>query len=93
MIDVTLKKGIKIILLTPSPHQSYNILDPENPYVAYQNEIIALAREYHIGLVDSFALFKEKIAGGHPVTEYMSQVNHPNEAGHSIIVKGILKWF
>lgn len=93
MIDVTLKKGIKIILLTPSPHQSYNILDPENPYVAYQNEIIALAKEYHIGLTDCYALFKEKIAGGHPVTEYMSQVNHPNEAGHTIIAKGILKWF
>ncbi|HMI05874.1 MAG TPA: GDSL-type esterase/lipase family protein [Pedobacter sp.] len=93
MIDAALKKGIKIILLTPSPHQSYNILDPENPYVTYQKEIIALAKEYHIGLTDSYALFKEKIAAGHPVTEFMSQVNHPNEAGHAIIAKGILKWF
>lgn len=93
MIDAALKKEIKVILLTPSPHQSYDILSPENPYVAYQNEVIALAKEYHIGLVDSYTLFKEKIAAGHPVTEYMSQVNHPNEAGHAIIAKGILKWF
>jgi acyl-CoA thioesterase-1 len=93
MIDAALKKGIKIILLTPSPHQNYDILNPENPYVAYQNEIIALAKAYHVGLVDSYTLFKEKIATGHPVTEYMSQVNHPNEAGHAIIAKGILKWF
>lgn len=93
MIDAALKKGIKIILLTPSPHQSYDMMDPENPYVAYQNAIIALAREYQIGLVDSYALFKEKVTAGHPVTEYMSQVNHPNEAGHALIAKGILKWF
>lgn len=93
MIDAALKKGIKIILLTPSPHQSYDILNPENPYVTYQKEIIGLAKEYRIGLTDSYTLFKEKIASGHSVTEYMSQVNHPNEAGHAIIAKGILKWF
>lgn len=93
MIEPALKKGIKVILLTPSPHQSYNIMDPKNPYVAFQNSIVLLAKEYHIGLVDSYKLFKEKVAAGHQVTEYMSQVNHPNEAGHTVIANEILKWF
>jgi len=93
MIKAALKKGIKVILLTPSPDQNYNILDPNNVYEAYKNEIIGLAKQYNVGLVDSYSLFKNKIAAGHPVAGYMSQVNHPNEAGHQIIVNEIVKWF
>ena len=93
MIEAALKKGIKVILLTPSPHQNYNILDPNNAYEVYKNEIIDLAKQYNIGLVDSYSLFKEKVVAGHNVTEYMSQVNHPNEAGHQVIADEIIKWF
>jgi len=93
MIEAALKKGIKVILLTPTPHQNYNILDTANAYEAYKNEIIGLARQYNVGLVDSYSLFKAKIVAGHPVTEYMSQINHPNEAGHQIIADEIVKWF
>lgn len=93
MIEKALAKGIKVILLTPSLHQNYNILDPANPYVKIRNEFADLARQYHVGLVDSFTLFKEKIAAGHNIKEYMSQVNHPNEVGHQIIADEIVKWF
>jgi acyl-CoA thioesterase-1 len=93
MIDAALKEGIKVILLTPTPHQNYNILDPTNVYEAFKNEVTDLAKQYNIGLVDSYSLFKEKIAAGHNVTEYMSQVNHPNEMGHQLIADEIVKWF
>lgn len=93
MIETALSKGIKVILFTPSPHQNYNILDPADPYVAFQKEFIDLAKKYHTGLVDSFSLFKEKIAAGHDVKEFMSQVNHPNEVGHQLIADEIIKWF
>lgn len=93
MIDTALKKGIKVILLTPTPHQSFNILDTLNPYEAFKNEVTALAKRYNIGLVDSYRLFKEKVLAGHKVTEYMSQINHPNEVGHQLIADEIVKWF
>ncbi len=93
MIDTGLKRGIKIILLTPSPHQDYNILESNNAYQAYANEVIDLAKQYHIGLADSYRSFKEKIGAGHKVTEYLSQVNHPNEAGHKVIADEIIRWF
>ena len=93
MIDSALKKGIKTILLTPTPHQSFNIMDTLNPYEAFKDEVTQLAKQYNIGLVDSYRLFKEKVSSGHSVTEYMSQINHPNEAGHQLVADEIFKWF
>lgn len=93
MIDTALARGIKIILLTPTPHQSFNILDTLNPYEAFKVEVTELAKRYNIGLVDSYTLFRKKILEGHKVTEYMSQINHPNEPGHQLIADEIVKWF
>lgn len=93
MINTALTKGIKVILLTPTPHQSFNILDTLNAYEAFKDEVTELAKQYNIGLVDSYALFKEKVSAGHSVAEYMSQINHPNEAGHQLIADEIMKWF
>lgn len=93
MIEAALAKGIKVILLTPTPHQSYTILDKNNAYEAYKDQVIALAKKYNIGLVDSYTLFRDKVAAGHKVEEYMSQVNHPNALGHQLVADEIVKWF
>lgn len=93
MIAAALKKNVKIILLTPSLHQDYNYLDPGNAYEPFEKELFALAKAYQIGLADSYSLFKEKLKEGHKVTEFMSQVNHPNEKGHQVIADGVLAWF
>lgn len=93
MIKAALKKGIKIILLTPTPHQNYNLLDTANAYEPFTKEIIDLAKEYQLGLVDSYAAFRQKLKEGHVVTEYMSQVNHPNKEGHQVVANEIIKWF
>lgn len=52
-----------------------------------------LAEEYHIGLVDSYQLFKEKAENGEELQKYMSQSNHPNSAGHSCVAAEVLTWF
>lgn len=52
-----------------------------------------LAAEYHVGLVDSYQLFKEKAAKGEDLKAYMSQNNHPNSAGHSCVAGEIMAWF
>jgi len=93
MISKALNKGIKIILLTPSPDQRINILETNNVLEQHKNQIRQLAEENGVGLVDSYLLFQEKIIEGDSISKFMSQVNHPNADGHQIIANGIFNYF
>jgi lysophospholipase L1-like esterase len=93
MIEQALARNIKVILLTPTPDWSENVLDENTPLKQHSKQIRELAAEYHIGLVDSYAAFKEKVKNGEDVKDYMSQVNHPNEKGHQVVADLILRWF
>ncbi len=93
MVEAALAKGIKVILLTPTPDLKENILDEKTPLAGHAVMIRRLAAEYHVGLVDSYQLFKEKAAKGEDLKAYMSQNNHPNSAGHSCVAGEIMAWF
>lgn len=93
MISKALKNDIKVILLTPSPDQSINILEPNNILEQHKNQVIKLAEQNGVGLIDSYNLFKERIIAGDSITYYMSQVNHPNKNGHNLIANEIFKYF
>ncbi len=93
MIKTAVKKGIKVILLTPSPDQRMNILEANNVLEKHTTQIINLSEKYGTGLVDSYQLFRQKVLSRDSITSYMSQVNHPNEKGHALIANGILKFF
>lgn len=93
MIEKTLKKDIKLILLTPSPDQSVNILEPNNELEKYAQQIRGLSEEYGTGLIDSYALFKKKVVLGDSLSWYMAQINHPNEKGHQLIANEIFRYF
>lgn len=93
MIEQALKQDIKIILLTPSPDQRVNILDGNSDLDQHANQIIELSKDHELGLVDSYRLFKNKVIAGDSVSTYMSQVNHPNGAGHQLITKGLMRYF
>jgi len=92
MIQAALSKGIKIILVTPSPDQRIDISDPANPLDPFADQIAALAKQYHIGLADPYSEFKRIVKDGKLIT-IMSSVNHPNEAGHAIIAQKLAAWF
>jgi len=51
------------------------------------------AREYGIGLADSYEAFRQIAASDKLVSDYMSQVNHPNKPGHYLIMQEILRYF
>lgn len=93
MVEAALAKGIKVILLTPTPDLTEDILDEKTPLAGHAAMIRRLAAEYHVGLVDSYRLFKEKAAKGEDLKAYMSQNNHPNSAGHSCVAGEIMAWF
>ena len=78
MIRLALEKNIKVILLTPSPDQRVDIKDDLSILDQHANQIKELAKSFQIGLIDTYALYKNKVKSGSNLVDYMSQVNHPN---------------
>lgn len=93
MITQAKSAGIKVILLTPTPDQRAKMDDPNDPLVREAAAVRDLAKEFEVGLVDSFALFQAKVRGGTKLESLMSQVNHPNRAGHDLVAAELLRWF
>jgi lysophospholipase L1-like esterase len=93
MIEQARAAGVRVILLTPTPDIRANLSDPSDPLNRHAEQIRALAREYHTGLVDSLARFKECLRDGKALESFLSQSNHPNRAGHEIVATELLKWF
>lgn len=93
MIKEAIIRNIKVILLTPSPDQRVDYGDANNDLKQQTDQIVRLAEEYQVGIVDSFELFSFLYDDKTMMEEYMSQVNHPNEKGHELIAKDIMSWF
>lgn len=94
MIQIALRKNIKVVLLTPSPDQRVDIMAKDsNSLQAYAEQIRSLAGLYHTGLADPFKIFQQIAKETGSIKEYMSHVNHPNKKGHQVIAEEILKWF
>jgi acyl-CoA thioesterase I len=92
MITEAQAYGAKVILLTPTPDTSENILDKDTQLAQHAEQIRALAKTYQVGLVDSYALF-QNIAQTEPLDKYMAQGNHINEKGHERVAKAIMAYF
>lgn len=93
MISIALKKGIKVVLLSPSPDQRINIQETNNVLEQHTRQIKNLTEKYGVGLTDSYELFRQKVLSGESISNYMSQVNHPNEKGHALIAGSIMRYF
>ncbi len=93
MIVKALKYGAKVILLTPSPDLSENILSPEADLAAQQRQIVNLAEKYQVGLVDSYESFRLLVSSGRDLRDFMAQGNHVNELGHQVIADRICEYF
>ena len=93
MIKKAKNKHIKVILLTPSPDLRVDYSNPNNELKQHANQIIRLAVENQIGVVDSFKSFEFLYKKEKKIKKYMSQVNHPNEKGHDLIAEEIVRWF
>ncbi len=90
MIEAAQKAGVKVVLVTPSWDLGARAGDGLADHAA---QIRELAKKYGTGLADSYAAFAEKQKSGTDMKTLMSQSNHPNRAGHELILKGLLPWF
>jgi acyl-CoA thioesterase I len=93
MIEKAQKGGAKVILLTPSWDLGARPGEPGDPLGDHAAQIRDLAKKYGTGLADSFAAFIDAKRSGVDLVTLMSQSNHPNRAGHELILKGLLPWF
>jgi acyl-CoA thioesterase I len=93
MIKLAIDKGIKVILVTPSPDQTVNFLDPSNELSKHSDQIRKIAAENQVGLSDSYQAFSFLYFDKEQLSKYMSQVNHPNGLGHELIAGELIKWF
>jgi acyl-CoA thioesterase-1 len=93
MIDAALAHNIKVILMTPTPDLSANLNDPADQLNRHAEMIRALAKRYHVALVDSLQAFKDYAKAGGKMKDVMAQGNHPNRQGHELVAKALLEWF
>lgn len=91
MIAEALEANLKVVLMTPTPDLKEDILDDNAPLVGYTEMIRKLGAEYEIPVVDVYTQFKKMKQKGENISEYMSQNNHPNELGHQVVLKEIVK--
>jgi hypothetical protein len=93
MITNATARGIKVLLLTPTPDQAAKLDDPEDPLIQQAEQVRRLAKELGVGLVDSLAAFERVTSRGRPLGDFMSQGNHPNRLGHELVAAELLRWF
>lgn len=93
MIDACRENEVLVILLTPTPDKREDLLDETSPLAQHARQVRKLAAEYELPLVDSYAAFGSLVQQGHDVDEYMSQVNHPNRAGHMVVARVLAELF
>ncbi len=92
MIESAQARGVKVILLTPSPDQRVDVLANDTPLDSLTEQIRDLSKQYNIGFVDVYKVFKQ-IVGESGITPYMASINHPNKQGHALIAAELLKMF
>lgn len=93
IIQQAKEQNIKVILVTPSPDQRVDYKNPDNELKKHSDQIIRLANENQLALVDSYKAFEFLYSNKDELVKYMSQVNHPNEKGHELIANEIITWF
>lgn len=93
MIEMAMERGIKVILVTPSPDLRSDLQNPEDALQKHAEQIVELASTYSVGLADVYTLFRQLDRECACIEDYMSQVNHPNKTGHAVIAQEILKYF
>jgi lysophospholipase L1-like esterase len=93
MIRMAKVRGIKVILLTPTPTMKANLDNPEDPLNKQAQQIRDLAKQYGVGLVDSFEAFQGYVKGDGQLRNIMSSFAHPNRKGHALVAERLLELF
>lgn len=92
MIGQAMAYGTKVVLMTPTPDLMEDIFSQNSELTKHSRQIRQLAKEFNLGLVDSYSIFRE-IAKTEDLKIYMAQNNHINDKGHQVVAEAILNFF
>jgi lysophospholipase L1-like esterase len=96
MIEQAQARGVKVILLTPT-HDVLTLRTGDPKWATelpkHAAQVRRLAVEYGLGLADSDAAFQRYVANGGEVSDLLSHINHPNQQGHELVARELLRWF
>ena len=87
MIGKAVESDVKVVLLTPTPDSTENILDANTPLALHADQVRRLGKEFSVPVVDSYEKFRELVAAGDDIETYLSQANHPNRPGHEQVAE------
>jgi lysophospholipase L1-like esterase len=93
MIKKAKARNIPVILFTATPFRDVDLFDTTTDLYKHQQQVIRLAKENNVGLVDSYERIKEKVAEGESVNSFLASFNHPNVKGHNLVADEIMKFF
>jgi acyl-CoA thioesterase-1 len=93
MIRRATDAGVKVLLLTPTPVQNFDFDHADDDLNQHAAQVRQLAKDEDCGLVDSLAAFGDAVKDGMNVNDLLSQINHPNAAGHALVGEALLRWF
>ncbi len=92
MIEQSLKRNIKILLLTPTMDIGEAVCEKVTDLILHADLTRKLARKYEVGLVDSYARFQNYIKNEGELSDLLSWGNHPNRRGHELVRDEFLRW-
>ena len=93
MIDEAKAAGVKVILLTPTGDSRAKMLDDTDPLSKQAVNIRAIAEKNGVAVADSYLAYQNWMKAGKKLDDLLSQINHPNAAGHQLVVEQLVPWF
>ncbi len=95
MLGSCRERRIPVLLLTPSLAVMPSDREREGrmELERHAEQIRALARDWSVGLADTSRAWDQYLSGPGQLSDLLSQVNHPNRAGHELIARELLRWF
>jgi len=93
MIRQAKQRKIPVVLITPTGDSNAKLTDPADPLCQRAELIRKIAKDENVPLADVFAAWQAEVAKGTPLTELLSQPNHPNVRGNTLAAATILTLF
>lgn len=85
--------GIPVVFVTPTGAEDVRIGAADEPLEIRAELIRRVAADVGIPVADAWAAWKTTIADGTDQKHLLSQINHPNRAGHELVAREIARLF
>lgn len=86
-------RGIPVVFVTPSGAEDVRIDTEDEPLELRAALIRRVASDLEVPVADAWAAWKSALAAGTDQKALLSQINHPNRAGHELVAREIARLF